>query len=364
MSPDLFTAPLHERHVALGAKFAEFGGWSMPLEYSGSGILAEHHAVRNSLGVFDVSHLGKIRVTGEGSVEYLNTLLTNDLRKIGPGQAQYTLLCTEDGGVIDDLIAYVFADDHVFLIPNAANTARVFQVLSAGLPDGLTMTNLHHDYAVLAVQGPNAAKVLEKMGLPTQMDYMAFQEGDGLTICRTGYTGELGFELVVQNEAAGRYFDELLAAGEEFDIKVCGLGARDTLRTEMGYPLHGNDISPEINPVEAGVGWAIGWAKPEFGGSEALKQIKADGPGRRMRGLKAVGRGIPRSHMDVVSLEDSEPLGVVTSGTFSPTMKQGIGLALIDSSVELGDRIGVVVRNRIEEFEVVKPPFVTTAVRT
>ena len=363
MSPDLFTSPLQQRHADMGAKFAEFGGWSMPLEYAGSGILAEHHAVRNSVGVFDVSHLGKIRVTGEGSVDYLNTLLANDLRKIGAGQAQYTLLCTEDGGVIDDLIAYVFADDNVFLIPNAANTARVFEVLSADLPAGLTMTNLHHDYAVLAVQGPNAAQVLEKLALPTDMDYMAFQQGDGLTICRTGYTGELGFELVVENGSANRYFDALLAAGEEFDIKVCGLGARDTLRTEMGYPLHGNDISPSINPVEAGIGWAIGWAKPSFAGSEVLKQIKADGPSRRMRGLKAVGRGIPRPHMEVVTLNDSAPLGQITSGTFSPTLKQGIGLALIDASVPLGARVGVQVRNRIEEFEVVKPPFVTTSVR-
>jgi aminomethyltransferase len=362
---ELLHSPLHERHVALGAKFAEFGGWDMPLDYSG--VVSEHNAVRNAVGVFDVSHLGKVSVTGPGAADYLNTRLANDLGKIVPGKAQYTMLCNPDGGVVDDLIAYLKADDSVFLIPNAANTTTVFAQLADGAPQGLEMVNQHRDYAILAVQGPKAPDVLTAMGLPTDMDYMGFavieRDGVTLTVCRTGYTGELGFELVVPNAIAVAVWDEIMAAGKEFDILPCGLGARDTLRTEMGYPLHGQDISPTINPVEAGISWAVGWKKPAFDGSDALRAVKEAGPTPRLRGLKAIGRGIPRPHMQVVAIADNTPLGEVTSGTFSPTLKEGIALALIDAAVELGDEVGVEIRNRTERFEVVKPPFVTTSVR-
>ncbi|ADB31759.1 glycine cleavage system T protein [Kribbella flavida DSM 17836] len=357
-------SPLHERHVALGAKFAEFGGWEMPLEYSG--VVAEHTAVRTSVGVFDVSHLGKARVVGPGAAAYVNSCLTNDLGKIGPGQAQYTLCCAEDGGVVDDLIAYLHADNDVFLIPNAANTAEVVRRLQADAPAGVEVTNTHDDYAILAVQGRNSDEVVGAIGLPTGHDYMAFAvaeyAGTPVVVCRTGYTGERGYELVIPNDAAVAVFDALLAAGEAYGIVPAGLGARDTLRTEMGYPLHGQDISPQITPVQARSGWAVGWKKQRFWGDQALRAEKEAGPAKILRGLRAVGRGIPRPHMTVADA-DGTALGEVTSGTFSPTLKKGVALALLDARVKEGDQVTVDIRGRQEPFEVVKPPFVTVNVR-
>ncbi|MGO4956479.1 glycine cleavage system aminomethyltransferase GcvT [Luteococcus sp. Sow4_B9] len=376
---DLLTSPLHPRHEQAGAKFSEFGGWQMPLEYAGGGVLAEHHAVRDGVGVFDVSHLGKVLVKGSGALDFLNLCLTNDLHKIGPGQAQYTMLCNEAGGVTDDMIAYVLAEDEVFLIPNAANTSTVVAVLEEQarldreVPQavetlgGLTITNQHRDFAVIAIQGPRSEDVLTELSLPTTMDYMAFEvvqrDGWSMTICRTGYTGEKGWELVVPVEHALEVWDQVMSAGARFEIRPCGLASRDTLRTEMGYSLHGNDITPEINPLEAGLSWAVGWKKAEpFLGSEALRAIKAEGPARRMRGLVAVGRGIPRHGMTVVD-ESGDVAGEVTSGTFSPTLKQGVGLALVDARLGFDDEVGVQVRNRVEKFRLVKPPFVTPEVR-
>lgn len=361
---DLKKPVLHARHEAAGAKFAEFSGWSMPLQYAG--IVAEHKAVRESVGLFDVSHLGKATVRGEGAVDFLNRCFSNDLNKIGNGQAQYTLLCTEDGGVQDDLIAYRFADDHIFLIPNAGNNAGVVEVLKAHAPEGIEITNEHEKYAVLAIQGTKSDDVLGKLGLPTGHDYMSFDvadlDGVSLTVCRTGYTGERGYELVTPVESAEKVWDEVMAAGEEFGIMPCGLGARDTLRTEMGYPLHGQDLSPTISPVQARTGWAVGWKKDEFIGHEALRAEREAGPKRKLWGIIAAGRGIPRPHMTVVDADGKE-IGEVTSGTFSPSLQKGIGLALVDSAIEPGVKVGVQVRNRVEEFDLVKPPFVTPGVR-
>ena len=359
----LKTSPLQDRHVALGAKFAEFGGWSMPLQYAG--IVAEHKAVRGAVGVFDVSHLGKARVTGPGAAAFLNTAITNDLDKIGAGQAQYTLLCNQAGGVIDDLIAYRLSDEEIFLIPNAANTATVVEQLRLAAPEGIEITNEHDDHAVIAVQGPASDETLAAIGLPTGHDYMRFAFGDldgvRLTVCRTGYTGERGYELVAPAAAAGAVWDAVLAAGEPFGIKPCGLGARDTLRTEMGYPLHGQDLRPDLSAGQCAVGWAIGWKKPAFWGSDALRGEKEAGPAFRLTGLVAAGRGIPRPHMRVVG--DGVDLGEVTSGTFSPTLGKGIALALLPPDVAPGTPVTVLVRDREEPFVVTKPPFVTPGVR-
>ncbi len=357
-------SPLHERHVALGAKFAEFGGWEMPLEYSG--VVAEHTAVRTAVGVFDVSHLGKATVRGAGAAAYVNACLTNELGRIGPGQAQYTLCCADDGGVVDDLIAYLHDADDVFLIPNAANTTEVVRRLAATAPDGVTVTNQHEEYAVLAVQGTNSDEVVRAIGLPVGHDYMSFQvadfDGSAVVVCRTGYTGERGYELVVPNAAAVAVWDALLAAGEQYGIVPAGLGARDTLRTEMGYPLHGQDISPSITPVQARLGWAVGWKKESFWGHEALRAEKDAGPARLLRGLLATGRGIPRPHMNVLDTNGSA-IGEVTSGTFSPTLKKGVALALVDTALGEGDEVVVDVRGRQERFQIVKPPFVSVHVR-
>lgn len=363
MSAELLQSPLNDRHVAAGAKFAEFGGWSMPLEYAG--VVAEHTAVRTGVGIFDVSHLGKATVAGPGAAEFVNRCLTNDLTKIAPGKAQYTLICNESGGAIDDLIAYLKSDDEVFLIPNAANTAAVVAALSAAAPDTITITNQHRDFAILAVQGPRADDTLTAAGLPVGHDYMSFRiaelAGTPITVCRTGYTGERGYELVCPNAVAGAAWDAILAAGEHYGIQPAGLGARDTLRTEMGYPLHGQDIGPTISPVQGRLGWAIGWKKDAFFGAAALRAEKAAGPSRTLRGLKATGRGIPRPHMTVQD-GDGNRIGEVTSGTFSPTLKTGIALALVDPALKIGDVVNIDIRGKAVEFVLTKPPFVTPGV--
>ena len=367
MVPTLKQSPLHDRHVALGAKFAEFGGWSMPLEYP-TGVVKEHTAVRESVGIFDVSHLGKAMVSGPGAADFINATLSNDLAKIHTGKAQYTLCLDESGGIVDDLIAYWHDDEHVLLVPNAANTAEVVRRLLAQAPDGVKVRDHHDDYAVLAVQGTRSDEVLDRVGLPTGHDYMSFVEapfGDGDTgvvVCRTGYTGERGYELIVANDAAGPLWDELMTAGEEFGIAACGLGSRDTLRTEMGYPLHGQDISLDTNPVEAGLSWAVGWKKETFWGRDAVVRVKEEGPKRRLRGLVAVDRGIPRPGMGVTLTHDV-PLADITSGTFSPTLKKGIGLALIPTMVNEDAQVGVDIRGRREVFQLVRPPFVDPSVK-
>ncbi|MEH1011641.1 glycine cleavage system aminomethyltransferase GcvT [Micromonospora sp. CPCC 206060] len=361
-------SPLHERHTALGAKFAAFGGWQMPLEYAGGGVLAEHTAVRTAVGVFDVSHLGKARVTGPGAVDFVNSCLTNDLDRIAAGKAQYTLCCDDaTGGVVDDIIAYRYADDHVFLVPNAANTAEVVRRLRAAAPPSVTVTDEHEAHAVLAVQGPQSAELLDKLGLPTGHEYMSFSTGilDGaeVVVCRTGYTGEHGYELVVPAGSAVAVWDALHAAGTAYGLRACGLGARDTLRTEMGYPLHGQDLSLEITPVQARSGWAVGWQKPAFWGRDVLLAEKAAGPRRTLRGLEAVDRGIPRAGMTAYAGDTA--IGTVTSGTFSPTRKVGIALALLDTAAGIadGETVELDVRGRRAAVRVVRPPFVTPSVK-
>ncbi|MCK5890551.1 MAG: glycine cleavage system aminomethyltransferase GcvT [Aeromicrobium sp.] len=357
---DLLHSPLHDRHVALGAKFAEFGGWEMPLEYSG--VVSEHTAVRDAVGVFDVSHLGKAVVRGTGAADFVNRCLTNDLDRITPGKAQYTLCCDEDGGTVDDLIVYLRSAFEVFLIPNAANTAAVVARLQAAAPEGIEVVDQHRELAVIAVQGPKSDEVLTALGLPIDHEYMSFETGaiDGheFTVCRTGYTGERGYELVVPAAGAPAVWDAVLAAGEPHGIAPAGLGARDTLRTEMGYPLHGHELSSEISPVMARSGWAVGWSKPEFWGKAALERQRSEKTVRTLRALRADGRGIPRPGM-VVRDGDGSVIGEITSGTFSPTLRQGIGLALLEPGVPEGASVTVDVRKRSEPFTVVKAPFVS-----
>jgi aminomethyltransferase len=362
-------SPLHDRHAAAGAKFADFGGWSMPIEYAGGGVLAEHSAVREGVGLFDVSHLGTATVRGPGAAEFLDACLTNDLSRIGRGQAQYTLCCVPDGeehagGVVDDLIVYLHGPDDVLLVPNAANAAAVLARLTAAAPGGVTVTDRHTEVAVLALQGPRSPEVLAAVGLPAELGYMSFADvpgGDGaeVTVCRTGYTGEHGYELLVAADRAGALWDALLAAGEPAQIRPCGLGARDTLRTEMGYPLHGHELGLEITPNQARSGWAVGWRKGAFWGREALLAERAAGPARQLWGLQAPGRGIPRPGMAVLDA-DGARIGEVTSGTFSPTLRTGIALALLDTAAGAveGAEVAVDVRGRPQPVVVRRPPFV------
>jgi aminomethyltransferase len=362
---EVLHGPLEEHHRQLGASFAEFGGWLMPVSYAGT--VSEHTATRTTAGLFDVSHLGKALVRGTGAAEYVNSALTNDLRRIGPGQAQYTLCCNDSGGVIDDLIAYYVSDDEIFLVPNAANTPAVVAALADRAPAGLTITDEHRSYAVLAVQGPKSAEVVGALGLPTEMDYMGYADaefsGVAVRVCRTGYTGEHGYELLPVWDEAGTVFDALVDAVAAAGGEPAGLGARDTLRTEMGYPLHGHELSPELSPLQARCGWAIGWKKDAYWGRDALLAEKETGPRRLLRGLKAVGRGVLRADLNV--LHGGHTVGITTSGTFSPTLKVGIALALIDTDADIADgqRVSVDVRGREIECEVVKPPFVAAKTR-
>ena len=371
------TSPLYQWHVDAGAKMADFGGWDMPIEYpkvmvgeQAGGVLAEHAAVREAVGIFDVSHLGKISIEGTGAVEFLNAIVTNDLSKISSGSSQYNLLCNDLGGVIDDLIVYRKADDDLFLIPNAANCADVFEVIKSAAPSHIEVKNIHKEFGVLALQGPRAGDVIKSLGLDINLDYTEFTEETipghdelgTVIICRTGYTGEFGYEVVPQWSATLPLWNLLNEKASSFGGRVCGLGARDTLRTEMAYPLHGHELSLSITPLEASASWAIALDKQTFHGQDALKSQKATGLQRRLRGLKALDRGIPRAGMQVMN-STGDVVGEVTSGTFSPTLKNGIGLALLSLSVAVGDKLTIDVRGRISEVEVVKTPFVDSHVR-
>lgn len=358
-------SPLHEKHKSLGAKMADFGGWEMPIEYPGGGVLAEHDAVRNKVGIFDVSHLGKISVKGAGAKDFVNIVLTNDLNKIVAGQAQYNLLCNNQGGVVDDIIAYRNSDDDIFLVPNAANCSKVFEVLKSQAPETIQLVNLHEQFAVIAVQGPNSKEVLESVGLTLNMDYMAFNEGEisgcRVIVCRTGYSGEHGYEVLPAWHEAGKVWDAIVESVKKSGGLICGLGARDTLRTEMGYPLHGNELSESISANVGGAAWAIAYDKPKFNGESALRAEKEVGITRRLRGLKLKDRGIPRGHMDI--LLDGKTVGQTTSGTFSPTLKVGIALGLVDSAFKIGDEVSIDVRGRFLAAEIVKLPMVTPHVK-
>ncbi len=369
-------SPLYDWHSRAGAKLADFGGWDMPIEYpqgtiagAPGGVIAEHTAVRERVGLFDVSHLGKIEVTGPGSLDYLNSVLTNDLNRIDDGSAQYNLICDVNGGVIDDLIVYRRSADDLFLIPNASNCAAVLAALQAGAPAGISIVGAHQKYGVLALQGPLAKRVMSALGITIDFDYMAFTEGlipgheelGSVIICRTGYTGEYGFEFVPAWDKTLPLWELLVSEIAKVDGRVCGLGSRDTLRTEMGYPLHGHELSLDISGIEAGAAWAVVLAKPEFTGREALVTLKEAGLKRTLCAIKSLDRGIPRGEMSV--LRDGVEVGVVTSGTFSPTLKVGIGLILVDPSIKVGEKLQLDIRGRISDVEVVKAPFVESHVR-
>jgi len=363
-SADLLHTPLFSRHQELGAKCADFGGWEMPIEYSGA--VAEHAAVRSYVGIFDVSHMGKLRVTGPGAIAALNSIVASDLAKIGNGQAQYSMLCNEVGGVIDDFIVYRFTEDNVFIIPNATNAKEVYEVLRESLPSGITIENLHNEYGIIAVQGPLAGTVLGRMALPCDCDYMnwlqADVDGETVIICRTGYTGEIGYELVAPVGVLQQLWDRAIAAATEVGGIPAGLGARDILRTEMGYPLHGQDISPSISPLEARISWAVGWDKPEFAGRATLQASRTEGAARKRVALRAIGRGIPRAHMEVYSDQElSNKIGEITSGTFSPTLKEGIALALVDSQHGKDESMFIDVRGKALECANVSLPFISAS---
>ena len=328
--------PLYERHAALGARLVPFAGWEMPVQYTS--ITDEHRAVRNSAGVFDVSHMGQLELAGERAHDYLQTRLSNDLDRIGDGHAQYTLLTNEDGGIVDDLIAYRRGDDDYLLIVNASNVEPDHSALA-------DTRDVSAQWALLAVQGPEALSRLD-----TEIEPFTFREDDVLgvrcLVAGTGYTGERGCELGCDPEDAPALWDAILARG----VTPCGLGARDTLRLEVCYPLHGNDITPERTPIEAGLGWACALDK-DFTGVEVLRRQKEEGPKEKLIAFVMEETGIPRHGMTI------EEGGEVTSGSLSPMLSKGIGLAYVPSELAQPDTtLTIDVRGRPKKARVVKKP--------
>jgi aminomethyltransferase len=344
----LLRTPLYDRHVALGARMVPFAGWEMPVQYEG--VIPEHLAVRNDCGVFDVSHMGEFEVEGRGAREFLQSVLSNDLDRIGPGQAQYTLLTNEQGGIIDDLIVYERDLERFLLIVNASNREPDFSWLRDREPSGAEVRDVSDHYALLAVQGPRS---IERLGLPDAPAF-TFSEGeiDGVacTINRTGYTGELGVELLIEADAGGELWDRVLERG----AVPCGLGARDTLRLEVCYPLHGNDIGPDTDAISAGLGWVSALEK-EFIGVEELRRIKSEGPAQRLAAFVMEEPGIPRQGMSI--LDGEANVGAVTSGSHSPMLDRGIGLGYVASGLAEPDRkVTIDIRGKPRRARIVKKP--------
>lgn len=344
----LRTSPLDAVHRALGAKMVPFGGWEMPLQYP-SGTLAEHRACREGVAVFDVSHLGTVRVEGPEALDRLQRALTNDLRKIAPGRAQYTHLLDEaDGSVLDDIIVWWLADERFDVMPNASNTERV--IAAVGGEDVTTSR------ALLALQGPTARATLATVA-PDAAEVGRFRVAEApvlgrpCTVAGTGYTGEDGVEIAVPRDHARSVWEALTEAG----AVPAGLGARDTLRLEAGFPLFGNELGPGITPLQAGLDRVVAWEKGDFRGREALEAERERGIPRRLRGLEVDGRRPPR-HGSAV-LVDGERCGEVTSGNFSPTLGRGIALAYLPPDVENGREVGVDIRGTVVSGRVVAPPF-------
>jgi aminomethyltransferase len=344
MAQTLLTTPLYDRHVALGARMVPFAGWEMPVQYEG--VMQEHRAVRTDAGVFDVSHMGEIEVEGPRAHGLLQELLSNDLDKLEPGEAQYTLLTNEIGGIIDDLIAYRLATHRYLLIVNASNRETDFAWLKEREVSGSDVRDVSDEYGLLAVQGPTA---IAKLGLPPAPAF-TFAEGeiDGMPVMvnRTGYTGEDGCELLCMAEDAAALWDGVLARG----VVPCGLGARDTLRLEACYPLHGNDISEYTDPISAGLGWTCALSK-EFSGVAALRRIKEHGPERKLVAFVMEEKAVPRHGMPI------EGGGEVTSGTHSPMLDVGIGMGYMPAArAAPGTELTIDVRGKARKARIVKKP--------
>jgi aminomethyltransferase len=352
-------SPLDARHRALGAKLVPFGGWDMPLQYE-AGTLAEHRACRTDAVVFDVSHLGTVRVRGDGAFAMLQETLTNDLGKIAPGRAQYThLLDAANASVTDDIIVWWIDEVTFDVMPNASNTERVVAALSEVQRGEVAVDDVTDTRAILAIQGPHARDKLAPV-CPGAAEVGRFRvaavrwHDTEMTVAGTGYTGEAGVECAVPLSIAGEFWDALLDAG----IMPAGLGARDTLRLEAGLPLHGHELGDGITPLDANLGWVVSWTKGPFRGREALERRRDEGQARVLRGLLVHGRRPPRSGQAVRA--GGEDVGVVTSGNFSPMLEQGIALAFLRADVELGDSVTIDVRGASVIATVVDPPFYRT----
>lgn len=357
------TTALTDVHIGLGAKMVEFAGYNMPVLYAG--INQEHAAVRNSVGVFDVSHMGEFILEGPNALALIQKVTTNDASKLTDGKAQYSCLPNKQGGIVDDLLVYRINEEKYLLVVNASNMEKDWNWISQHNTEGVTMTNISDDTSLLAVQGPNALATLQKL---TQVDlsaipYYSFTIDtlagvENVIISNTGYTGSGGFELYVPNAVAKKVWDAVFEAGAEFNIQPIGLGARDTLRLEKGFCLYGNDIDDTTSPLEAGLGWITKLNKGDFNDKEALTQLKAEGVKRKLVGFEMVDKGIPRHDYPIVNA-NGDAIGKVTSGTQSPSLGRAIGMAYVPTELATpGSEIIVDVRGRHLKAQVVKLPFV------
>lgn len=358
---DLKRTPIYP---AYNTKTVDFGGWEMPVQFVG--IKEEHHATREKAGLFDVSHMGEILVEGPDSEQFLQILLTNDLAKVSVNQAQYTMMCYEDGGTVDDLIVYKLGEEKYLLVVNAANTEKDFEWVKQHVEGSVEVKNVSDEYVQLALQGPRAEDILQKLTNVNLSDIKFFRFKQDVSIervnhpaivSRTGYTGEDGFEIYINQASGLDLWKAILEAGEEFDITPVGLGARDTLRFEANLALYGQELSKDITPIEAGLNFAVKVKKDaEFIGKEVLAEQKENGPKRKLVGIEMIDKGIPRHGYEV--LKDREPVGFVTSGTQSPTLGKNVGLALVRSDLaNEGELLEVKVRKRTLQAKVIPTPF-------
>jgi aminomethyltransferase len=357
--------PFHAYHKAAGAKLVDFAGFEMPLRYTGD--VREHQLVRTGVGLFDISHMGEFLVRGAGAVQFLDRALSNDVAGMAVGQAMYSLMCRSDGGIVDDLYVYR-SPDHFMLVVNASNIAKDFAWLKERCPVGVELEDHSDETALLSVQGPRAAEVLwghvpdEALAMPSNRFVEGPLFGAAATLARTGYTGEDGFELYFKGNDADRVWSGLIEAGRRFGLEPVGLGARDTLRLEMAYMLYGNDIDGTTSPLEAGLGWTVKLGKADFSGRDVLARQKEQGVARRLVGLEAEGRRVPRHGMAVES--GGRAVGRVTSGTFSPSLERAIAMAYVETSVSaFGTTLEVVAGTSRIVTRVVKRPFYTRGSR-
>lgn len=342
---------LNNAHKVLGGKLIDFAGWELPVQYEG--IIEEHEAVRNAAGIFDVSHMGEVEVTGEEAFQFIQNLVTNDLNKIGDNNVLYSLMCYENGGVVDDLLIYRFGQNDFLLVVNASNVDKDYEwMVKNSKSFKVNLKNISSEVSEVAIQGPKAQEILQKL-TDTNLDEIKFfcckkdvvVNSVKCLVSRTGYTGEDGFEVYTKNDQIEKVWDKLINTGSEFGLKPAGLGARDTLRFEACLPLYGNEISQDITPIEAGLSFFVTLGKDNFIGKDVLVKQKAEGPKRKLMGFVMEDRGIPRHGYTV--MKGGEEIGFVTTGYHSPTLKENIGLALIKTEYAvLGEEIQVVIRNK------------------
>ena len=356
---DAKKTPFYQKHVDAGAKLVEFAGYSMPIQYKS--INAEHLKVRNSVGMFDLSHMGEFKVSGNDALVFLQKMTVNDVGTLEKNQVHYTCMCYPEGGIVDDLLIYN-RGDHYYLVVNAACLDKDYEWLSSHLEGDVRLENVSDETGLLAIQGPNAEKVMEKI---TDFDLSKMEfywsaeaeiAGEKALFSRTGYTGEDGFEIYLRPEIAEKLWDAVVEAGQEFEIEPIGLGARDSLRLEMKYMLYGNDIDETTNPIEAGLSWIVKLEKGDFIGSDVIRRVKDEKPSRRLVAFKMEDKAIPRKGYKIV--RDGSEVGIVTSGIFSPSLETGIGLGYVPRKISKSkNSLDIEIRGKLYPAVVVKPPF-------